>query len=199
MTHSDDDGLVLPPKLAPQQVVIIPIVKDDSAAGALIEFAAKVAARLKEKGVRVHVDSSDARAPDKMWGAIKRGVPIRVEIGAREMEVNSLTFVRRDLGRDSKKTVTVDEFVGQVSSVLEDIHQTLYKRAFDTSRSRVQDVKTVAEIKEFYTSGRQGYVKAPVALLQDQSYEAVKKDNSLSSRCLPFEDEGQKVLIGKSY
>ena len=199
MTHSDDDGLVLPPKLAPQQVVIIPIVKEESGAGALIEFAAKVAAQLKEKGVRVHVDSSDARAPDKMWGAIKRGVPLRVEIGAREMEANSLTFVRRDLGRDSKKTVTIEEFIGQVSSVLEDIHQTLYKRAFDASRSRVQDVKTVAEIKEFYTSGTQGYVKAPVALLQDQSYEAVKKDNSLSSRCLPFEDEGQKVLIGKSY
>ena len=88
---------------------------------------------------------------------------------------------------------------GESHFVLEDIHQTLYKRAFDASRSRVQDVKTVGEIKEFYTSGQQGYVKAPVALLQDQSYEAVKKDNSLSSRCLPFEDEGQKVLIGKSY
>jgi prolyl-tRNA synthetase len=199
MTHSDDDGLVLPPKLAPQQVVIIPIVKDDSGAGALIEFAAKVAAQLKAKNIRVHVDSSDARAPDKMWGAIKRGVPLRVEIGAREMEANSLTFVRRDLGRESKRTVTVEEFIGEVPAILDDIHQTLYKRAFDASRAKVQDVKTVAEIKEFYTSGKQGYVKAPVALLQDGAYEVVKKDNSLSSRCLPFEDEGQKVLIGKSY
>jgi prolyl-tRNA synthetase len=199
MTHGDDDGLIMPPRIAPQQVVIIPITRDDTNVAALTEFVQGIAKRLKSVGIRVFVDLSDNRTPDKMWGAVKRGVPIRVEIGQREMEQGSLTFVRRDIGKESKKTCTVDDFCGQVAGVLDSIHDAMLKRAYDYSRARVQDVSSVGEIGEFYTSGKQGFVKAPVSLLDDPAYEAIKKDNSLSSRCLPFEDEGRKVLIGKSY
>ena len=97
MTHSDDDGLVLPPKIAPYQIVIIPIMTEQN------DFAKDVAEKLQAVGIRVLVDDSDARSPDKMWKWIKKGVPLRVEIGAREADDNTATITRRDIGKDSKK------------------------------------------------------------------------------------------------
>lgn len=198
MTHGDDDGLIMPPRLAPTQVMILPIVKDESGAGPIIEYAQTLAKRLKEIGVRAKVDTSDARAPDKMWDAIKKGVPVRVEIGAREVEQNSLTFVRRDIGRDSKESCSPDEFVSKISGVLDNCHHFLYKRAYDMSRSRVKEGNSVSDVKEFFKN-ETGFIKVPVSILKDESYETVRKENALSSRCLPFEDEGRTVLIGKSY
>lgn len=198
MTHGDDDGLILPPKLAPVQVMILPIIKDESGAGAVLEYAQTLAKRLKESGVRAKVDTSDARAPDKMWDAIKKGIPVRVEIGAREVEQNSLTFVRRDIGRDSKESCSPDEFVARISDILNQSHNYLFKRAYDFTRGRVKEAKTAAEISEFFKN-EIGFAKAPVSILTDPAYETIRKDNSLSSRCLPFEDEGQTVLIGKAY
>ncbi|PZP56413.1 MAG: proline--tRNA ligase [Micavibrio aeruginosavorus] len=198
MSHGDDDGLIMPPKLAPTQVMILPIIKDESGAGPVLEYAQTLAKRLKEIGVRAKVDTSDARAPDKMWDAIKKGVPVRVEIGAREVEQNALTFVRRDIGRDSKESCSPDEFVARIQDVLSQSHNYLYKRAYDFTRSKVKETKTIAEIQEFFKS-EIGFAKAPISVLTDGAYEAVRKEYSLSSRCLPFEDEGQTVLIGKSY
>ncbi len=200
MSHGDDDGMIMPPRVAPTQVMIIPFIKDESTAGPIIEKAQEIAKRLKAMGIRAKVDASEKRTPDKMWDAIKKGVPIRAEIGQRELEAGQITFTRRDIGRDSKATVTFDEFVNKVPSTLEDIHNTLYKRSFDLSRSRVKQVSSVDDIKNFFTSDTEvGFAHAPVSLLDDPAYAAVKKENGLSSRCLPFEDEGQKVLIGKSY
>lgn len=199
MTHSDDDGLVLPPRLAPTQVMIIPIIKEESASATIIEYAQAITKRLKDAGVRAKVDTSEGRAPDKMWSAIKKGIPIRVEIGQREMEQNSLTFVRRDIGRDSKTSCSVDEFIARAPEVLNEIHEYLYRRAYDFTRSKIKEVQNVPAIREFFASDETGFVKAPVSILTDETYAAVEKEFSLSSRCLPFEDEGRTVLIGKSY
>jgi prolyl-tRNA synthetase len=191
--------MIMPPRVAPTQVMIIPFIKDEATAGPIIEKAQEVAKRLKAAGIRAKVDASEKRTPDKMWDAIKKGVPIRAEIGQRELEAGQITFIRRDIGKDSKATVTYDQFVAQVPSVLDEIHTNLYKRSFDLSRSRVKQVSSVADIKNFFTSDEVGFAHAPIALLDDPAYAEVKKENGLSSRCLPFEDEGQKVLIGKSY
>jgi prolyl-tRNA synthetase len=168
-------------------------------AGPIIEKAQEVAKRLKAVGIRAKVDTSEKRTPDKMWDSIKKGVPIRAEIGQRELEAGQITFIRRDIGKDSKKTVTFDEFVNQVPTALNDMHAAMYKKAYDLSRSRVKQVSSVADIKNFFTSDELGFAHASVELLDDPAYAAIKKDNGLSSRCLPFEDEGRKVLIGKSY
>lgn len=199
MTHGDDDGLIMPPKVAPTQVMIIPIIKDEAGAGPILEYAQTLAKRLKEIGVRAKVDTSDARAPDKMWDAVKKGVPVRVEIGGREVEQNGLTFVRRDIGKESKTNCSTDEFVARIPDVLVQIHNFMFKRAHDYSRARVKETKSLAEIKEYFAAGELGFAKAPVSLLNEEGYEIFRKDNALSSRCLPFEDEGQTVLIGKSY
>lgn len=199
MTHGDDDGLMMPPRLAPQQVIILPIIKGEDTGG-VMAFAETLQKQLKAIGVRVQIDKSENRAPDKMWAAIKRGVPIRVEIGEREVAEGKLTHTRRDLGRDSKTTCTEGEFLGSVKGILDAIHTNMFETAKARMLSRIYTTNTLAEVKAAFTDGRDlGYARMPVELLNDADYQAFKKENSLSSRCLPFEDEGRMVLIGKSY
>lgn len=198
MTHADDDGLVMPPRLAPYQIVILPIIKGEDTGG-VMAFAEKLSAQLKSIGIRVQIDKSENRAPDKMWNAIKRGIPIRVEIGEREVAEGKLTHTRRDLGRDSKTTCTADEFMGLVKGILDAIHTNMYETAKTKTRARVYNAKTLDEVKGYFTSGDLGFVRMPVEILDNPDYQTFKKENSLSSRCLPFEDEGRMVLIGKSY
>jgi len=197
MNHADDDGMVMPPKLAPYQIAIIPIVKDDGSA--VIEHCRKLAAQLKEKGIRVYLDASDARSSDKMWSAIKKGIPLRVEIGQREMDEGKLTYVRRDLGKDSKVTVTGDEFLGTVQGVLNKMQSDMLVRSAKFRDDHITDVKSVSEIRDFYTADGIGFCKVDVSVIQGADYDALKKEFGLSSRCLPFADEGRKVIIGKSY
>lgn len=199
MTHGDDDGLIMPPRLAPHQIVILPIIKGEDTGG-VMAFADKLAAQLKAIGLRVQIDKSENRAPDKMWNAIKRGVPIRVEIGEREVAEGKLTHTRRDIGRDSKTTCTENEFMGSVKGILDAIHNNMFEKAKLRNQSRIYDATTISDVKACFTDGRDlGFVRMPVALLEQPEYQAFKKDNSLSSRCLPFEDKGEMVLIGKSY
>ncbi|HEY0901496.1 MAG TPA: proline--tRNA ligase [Micavibrio sp.] len=199
MSHADDDGMVMPPRIAPHQVAIIPIVKDDGAA--VFEHCRQLAARLKAQGIRVKLDTSDARSSDKMWDCIKKGVPVRVEIGQREMDEGKLTFIRRDLGKDSKQTVSGDEFVHMVQNVLDTMQADMLKRNAAFTRANIHDVKTLADIDAFYKAGSIGFcrIDASVSANDPEGFKRLKGDHAVSHRCLPFENEGQKVLIGKSY
>lgn len=200
MTHGDDDGLKMPPRLAPYQVVILPITKGDDGGGAIIEYAHKIAAQLKEIGVRVSVDTSDNRAPDKMWAAIKKGVPIRVEVGGREVEEGKLTHTRRDLGRESKTTCPVQEFVGAVKSILDDIHSNMLKESRDNTMSRIVECMTAVSVRDYFESSTNlGFAKMPIELLEDEALNAYCKENALTTRCMPFADGGRMVLVGKAY
>lgn len=199
MSHADDDGMVMPPKIAPYQVSIIPIVKDDGAA--VIAHCQKLAARLKEKGIRVHLDASDARSSDKMWTAIKKGVPLRVEIGQREMDEGKLTHIRRDLGRDSKTTVAADEFVNTAQAVLDAMQADMLKRSRDFTRSNIHEMKTLADVDAFFKGDGIGFCKVDTNLTMSdpEGFKRLKSEHAISHRCMPFEDAGRKVLLGKSY
>ncbi|OIN86526.1 MAG: proline--tRNA ligase [Alphaproteobacteria bacterium CG1_02_46_17] len=200
MTHGDDDGLRMPPRIAPIQVMILPITKNDDGAAAVIEYAQKIAAQLKTIGVRVSIDLSDQRAPDKMWSAIKKGIPLRVEVGGREVEEGKLTHTCRDLGRESKTSCTVAELVGSVKSILDDIHGRMYQASHNFSRSRIVECQSSAAVKEYFETAQDiGFAKMPVELLQDEALNAYRKENALTTRCMPFEDEGRMVLVGKAY
>ena len=197
MTHGDDDGMIMPPRVAPQQVTIIPVTKDESAD--IIQYCQNVAVDLKKKGYRVHVDARDERTPNKMWESIKKGVPVRVEIGQREMEENTLTHVRRDIGRESKQSCGVEHFAETVEGLLDDIQNNLLEQARSFRDGNITDVSSLDEVKEFYTADKFGFVKAPVSILENDQTAGVMKELSLTNRCLPFEDEGQTVIIGKAY
>ncbi len=199
MTHADDDGMIMPPRIAPHHVVVIPIVRDDSNTPALLEYCAKLKASLKNIGVRVHIDDTDERTPNKMWSAIKKGVPLRVEIGGREMEEGKLTYIRRDIGKDSKKTVTVDEFVGSVQGVLDDMHKAIFEKAKAHRDGNIVDVKTLADAEEYYKKDGAGFVRLDTSLIAVAGFEKMKTDYSLTTRCMPMTDGGKKIIIGKAY
>ena len=198
MTHGDDDGMIMPPRIAPYQVIILPVIKEDTAE-AVEAFCQKIADDLKAQGVRVKLDNRDLRTPDKMWDAVKKGVPIRVEVGAREMEAGQLTYVRRDIGRESKTTLDVAEFSGQVETILDDIHDTMLERTRKFRDDNTHDVQSVAEIEDFYKAGKLGFVRAPVFILEDADLERVKSEYALTARNMPLSDNGEKVLIAKAY
>lgn len=199
MTHSDDDGLIVPPQIAPYQVAIIPVIRDESGSAAIMEVCGKLALRLNAKGVRVHLDDTDRRTPDKMWDSIKKGIPLRVEIGQREVEERTLTHVRRDTGRDSKTTCDINEFEANIESILKEIQEGLYSRAKTFLTDHTKDAASIADVSDFFKADETGFVKIDTALLEDDQFAALKKKHALTPRCMPFEDEGQKVIVGKSY
>lgn len=199
MVHSDDDGMIMPPKIAPVQVMIIPVIRDDSGAAPVMDACEALRLQLKQKGIRAQVDRSDRRTPDKMWDAVKKGVPIRVEIGQREVDEGTLTHVRRDLGKESKGSCTVGEFVTKADDMLTAMQADMLARAAQFRDGRIFDVKSMAEVKEFFAAGKTGFVKMDAALLDDPAREAVFKEFALTPRCLPFADEGRKVIVGKAY
>ncbi|MGQ0526835.1 MAG: proline--tRNA ligase [Alphaproteobacteria bacterium] len=198
MTHGDDDGMIMPPRVAPYQVVVIPIVRDDSNVQALMDYSHAFVKKLKSAGFRAKLDDSDYRTPDKMWRAIKKGVPVRVEIGGREMEEGRLTFIRRDLGKDSKKTVKIDEFVLSLQAELDAMHDALFSRAKNFRDSNIQDVADLKDAEEFYKKGGTGFVRLDYKHLEAEGFEKLKSDYSLTTRCLPLDDR-EKILIAKAY
>lgn len=198
MTHGDDDGMIMPPRVAPVQVQIIPVLRDDNDA-ALIEYCKDLQKKLRTIGIRSKVDDSDARTPDKMWSCVKKGVPLRVEIGGREMAEGKLTHVRRDIGKDSKQTVSVDEFTSGVQNILDDIHNALFERAKKFRNDNTHEAVDMDGVKAFFSAGKIGFVKVDVSLLEHADWPKVKDEFKLTPRCMPFEEGGKKVFIAKAY
>ncbi|MCL2440010.1 MAG: proline--tRNA ligase [Alphaproteobacteria bacterium] len=197
MTHADDDGLVLPPNVAPWQVVIIPVGKDDADAE-LAAFCDSVSERLIAGGVRAMVDSSDIKPSDKLWKWVKKGVPLRVEIGRREMEVNSLTFVRRDLGKPSAKTIGADEFVSTAASILTLMQADILARAAARTASMIHTVADLKELDAAIAAGKIGFFKIKYDATLVPEYDAIEEKHKLTRRCLDGADDSF-VYVAKAY
>lgn len=198
MIHADDDGMIMPPRIAPQQVIILPIIKD-GAGDDLIAYGQKLVSDLKKIGVAAKVDARDMRTPDKMWEAVKKGIPVRVEIGAREMEQNQVTFVRRDLGKESKQTVNVDAFVAQIQGELDAMHDSMLAKSRKMRDDNTVEGTSAKDVQDFFGAGKIGFIKVPVSVLKDPALEGIMKEHGLSARNMPFADKGEKVLIAKAY
>lgn len=197
LIHSDDDGLVLPPAVAPYQIVIIPIVREENAV-ALNAFADKVGQQLQDNGIRVLVDSSDMRAPDKMWKWIKRGVPLRVEIGGREMESESVTITRRDLGKDSKRTISVADLIKEAKDILNQIQVDMYNAAEARNKKMIKDVADLAALESALENGEIGFFRIKYDQTTNEEFEALIEKYKISRRCLDDKDPTY-VFVAKSY
>src|SRR5262249_9861803 len=133
MTHGDDDGLIIPPRLAPQHAVIMPIFRNDEEKATVMDFCRRLESDLKAqqydgRPVRVQIDARDLRGGDKVWQHIKRGVPLRMEIGPRDVASNSVFLGRRDKPISDKAGVPRDEFVANVGKTLEEMQSNLFQR-----------------------------------------------------------------------
>ena len=197
MIHSDDDGLVLPPAVAPYQIVIIPIVREENA-DVLNAFAETVGQQLRDNGIRVLVDTSDMRAPDKMWKWIKRGVPLRVEIGAREMESDSVTITRRDLGKESKRTISVSDLMKEANDILSQTQVAMYNAAAVRNKKMIKEVADLTELEKALTNGEIGFFRIKYEQTKDDRFDDLMEKYKISRRCLDDNDSSY-VFVAKSY
>ena len=181
MTHGDDNGLVLPPAIAPIQVIVIPVAQHKAG---VIEKATEVCERLK-KSVRAKIDVSDNSPGWKYAEYEMKGVPLRLEIGPRDIENNQCVLVRRDSGE--KTIVALDNLEAEVARLLEEVRQGLYNRALENRKNRTFICTDMEEMMKT-ASEKQGFIKA-MWCGDLACEEKLKEDAGVTSRCMPFEQE----------
>jgi prolyl-tRNA synthetase len=153
MTHGDDQGLIMPPKLAPIQVVIVPIYRNDLEKSKVLPFVEKVKSQLSQ--FRMKVDEREDLTPGFKFNDWElKGVPLRIEIGPKDVEKDVVTAARRDIpGRAGKTALSTEDLAGQVKSLFDDIHTSLYNRALEFREANIYDPADYEEFKEIMTRG----------------------------------------------
>ena len=209
MTHSDDHGLVLPPNLAPIQVVIIPIYKGDEQQAQIAEVAQRIKASLEEKNIRVKFDNRDKFKPGYKFNEYElKGVPLRITIGPKDLEKGTLEIARRDTL--SKQYVSQNDIVDHVTSQLEVIQIDLFEKAKNFREENIREVNDFESFQKIIKE-KGGFVSAHWDGT-NETEEAIKKKTKATIRCIPLEnklEEGvcvfsgkpskQRVLFAKSY
>ncbi len=194
MTHSDDDGLVLPPKLAPIQVVIVPIPKPDPA---LTEKAEAIADALKSLGISVKIDTDESKRPGFKFAEYEmKGVPVRLGLGMRDLENNTIEVARRDT--KEKMSVDLDIIVPYVEQLLEDIQQNLFSRAQSYRDEHVTRVENFEAFKDVIEN-KGGFVLAHWDGTPETE-DKIKDETKATIRCIPIdapEESGHCVYSGK--
>lgn len=197
MSHSDDDGLVLPPFVSPYQVVVIPIVREENQ-DTLNTYAEKVGEQLREKGIRVLVDTSDMRSADKMWKWIKRGVPIRIEVGSREMDNQAVTVTRRDLGKSSQKTIDIKNLSNDIQEMLQTIQKDMLEKVKKHNLEMITNVSGLDEMNNLLNDGKIGFFRLKYEQTLDTKFDDLMEKHKISRRCLDDTDPSY-VFVAKSY
>ena len=182
MVHGDNSGLVLPPKIAPTQVIVIPVAQHKPG---VIEANEAVMERLQKAGFRVKLDASDNSPGWKFAEYEMKGVPLRLELGPKDMEKNQCVLVRRDSGE--KSFVSLDGIEDTVARLLEDIHGGLYAKALRNLEENTKVCHTVEEVKALMENGG-GFAKT-MWCGDPACEERMKELAGVSSRCIPFEQE----------
>ena len=208
MTHSDDNGLVLPPKLAPIQVVIVPIYKDEAQLKSISERVEPLVEELRKRGISVKYDDADNRRPGFKFADYEvKGVPVRLAIGARDLENGTVEIMRRDTLE--KETVGFDGIVDEVVRLLDDIQSNLFKKALAHRESMTRTVETYDEFKKEIEKG--GFILAHWDGTTETE-EKIKEETKATIRCIPLEGDttpgvcmvtgkpsARRVLFARSY
>lgn len=208
MTHSDDNGLVLPPKLAPIQVVIVPITKNAEQLQAISEKLTPVISQLRAAGISVKYDDADNKRPGFKFADYElKGVPVRLVMGGRDLEENTIEIMRRDtLEKETRSFDGIVEYVGQL---LEDIQANIYKKALDFRNAHIYECDNYEEFKERIKDG--GFFLCHWDGTAETEAK-IKEETQATIRCVPFMFEQtpgvdmvsgkpatQRVLIARSY
>lgn len=205
MTHSDDDGLVLPPKIAPIQIVIIPLVHKKEDEQKILEYCFKLNERLKciiynGQNIRVEVDLKERSHGEKIWGWIKKGVPIRLEVGNKEIEKNSVFMGRRDFATNEKSIVPIDEFLDNADNLLTKIQNNLFNKALNFQQENSFNASSSDEFYQFFKKSEQsGFISAYWAG-DKETEDKLKQELKVTARCIPLKskgDSGKCIFTGK--
>jgi len=209
MTHSDDNGLVLPPNLAPDQVVIVPIYRSDEQFDLVSDVAKEVMKELRAKGIRVKFDDRDTHKPGWKFNEYElKGVPVRLAIGPRDVENGTLELARRDTL--TKESISRDEVSDIVVALMDEIQENLYKKAQNHRKENTSEVSTYDEFKEVLED-KGGFIYAHWDGT-NETEERIKNDTKATIRCIPLDTKDEdgicmvtgkpskrKVLFAKAY
>jgi prolyl-tRNA synthetase len=216
MTHSDDDGLVLPPRVAPAHVVILPIIHKPEQRDQILAYCNNLADELRsiqyhERKVIVEIDTRELTGGEKAWSWVKKGIPFRVEVGMKELENNAVFVGRRDKEYKAKSAMSKQDFVNTLTTQLDELQQVLLDRARAYRDQNTVEIHTEKEFYDFF-NGEGGFALAHWN--GDKAIEAkVKQDLNVTIRCIPMLDEkpkegkciftgeksNQQVIFAKAY
>ena len=208
MTHSDDNGLVLPPKLAPYQVVIVPIYRNDEQLAAITEKVDIIIKKLKALGISVKYDDNDAKKPGWKFAEYElKGVPVRLAIGARDLENGTIEVARRDTL--TKETLAIEGIENHIVDLLEEIQENIYQKALDFQINSTREVNSYDEFKVEIEKG--GFLLCHWDGTPETE-EKIKEDTKATIRCIPIEGDktpgicmvtgkpsAQRVVIARAY
>ncbi len=208
MTHADDDGLVLPPRLAPAHVVILPIYRDDEQRSQVLEYCHRLRSQLQEKVyagrvIEVQIDDRDMRGGEKKWYHVKRGVPIRVEVGPKDLANDAVFVARRDNGQQS--SMPREQFLSTIGDILQSIQQNLFDRACALRSQNTVEIKSESDFRDYFTpkNAESPEIHGGFASCHFASEDDVSKllaELKVTIRCMPLEgndDPGTCFLTGK--
>ncbi len=202
MAHGDDDGVVLPPRIAPTQIVILPITPKEETRAKVLEACDKLAAGLRvqqyvDLALEVEVDRRDLGGGVKNWEWIKKGVPVRIEIGPRDFEKDSVTVSRRDQPVKAKEFIAMEEFVQRAPDILMSIQKNLYERAKKFCDDNTRKIDNKEDFYDFFTpkNSEKPEIHGGFALAHwngsREVEEKIKNDLKVTIRCIPLEDSAE--------
>ncbi len=209
MTHSDDKGLVLPPKLAPHQVVIVPIYRNDEQFDAVSEAANELMKQLRSKGVSVKFDNRDTHKPGWKFNEYElKGVPVRVAIGPKDLENGTFEVARRDTL--TKEVMSKDVIIDRIVNLMDEIQNNLFAKAIDHRATHTTEVESYDEFKKLLEE-KGGFFSAHWDGTEETE-EQIKKETKATIRCIPLDDDNasgvcmvtgkpsaRRVLFAKAY
>lgn len=206
MSHSDDDGLVIPPRLAPAQVVILPIYRDDSQRAEVLEYVGKVKEELSAQQyegspIRVEIDDRDIRGGEKKWHHVKRGVPVRLEIGPKDIQKDAVFLGRRDQPKSAP--MSRGELIAGIAPLLAEMQQGLFDAAAKLRDDNSCVITTESEFRDFFTPENEQDIHGGFAHCHFSSEEELQpllKELKVTIRCIPRDgndEPGTCFLTGK--
>ena len=215
MTHSDDDGLVLPPAIAPAHVVILPVTPKPDSRDAVLEYCRDLKQALEAQSylgepVRVELDDRDIRGGEKTWSWVKKGVPVRIEVGPRDMEKEAVFYARRDKSVKNKVSQEKASFVSEITALLENIQSNLFKKAQDFQKTHTQSIDNKEDFEAYFADEDAGYASVGFCL-DSQLEDELAKRLKISVRCIPNDTvaetvpciftgkDGKRVIFARSY
>lgn len=212
MAHADDDGMIMPPRVSPTQIVILPVTPKPDTRQEVIDACEALAKTLRAQvwmgePLRVNVDKRDIPGGTRNWEWIKKGVPLRVELGPRDITSRSLAVSRRDAGAKGKEIIAKEDFLRDVTELLQEIQDTLLERATALRKAHTKKLETLEEFVAFFTpqQGDKPEIHGGFALMHwagnNEDEERLSKEHRVTIRCIPLGDEyaeeGTCFLTGK--
>lgn len=207
MTHADDDGMVMPPKLAPAHAVILPIYRDDETRSQVLEYCHRLKTALSNiayagRAVEIHIDDRDLRGGEKKWYHVKRGVPLRIEVGPKDLAKDAVFLTRRDNGHSS--SVSRSELLSTFTSVLDEMQNSLFERALQLRTANTVTLHSESDFRDYFTPKNfdQPEIHGGFALCHfssEQQVQPLLDELKVTIRCMPLEGNsaGRCFLTGK--